>query len=214
MVYITPLQCRAARAILNISRNDLADVSGVAASTIGAFETEASQPRGAMVTQLKLALEAQGISFLDEDGVRLRSDDVRVYEGAAIHRQLLDEIYHDLKDTGGEILIKGLAEQKWQAPDDAAFLNTHLDRLMKAGITERLLIAQSDTIYVAPRHWYRKIPDKYFTPHTQWIYGHKVAIITWGDIERLVILDSPAFALAETKLFDCLWHETAELVEA
>ncbi|MEM8833346.1 MAG: hypothetical protein AAGB32_02280, partial [Pseudomonadota bacterium] len=151
--------------------------------------------------------------FIDTDGVRLRKDTIRSYEGKEIHRRLLDEIYHDLKDEGGEILIKGLTEEKWVSPDNEAFLKNHLDRLLKAGITERLLVSEKDQTFVAPRHWYRKIPSEYFSLHTQWIFNNKVATVTWGDVEKLIIIESPSFFNAETKTFNCIWDNVAQPLE-
>ena len=212
MQIISPLQCRGARAILNFSRADLSEISKVASATIGAFETETSETRANMISQLRLALESVGIEFLDTDGVRLRQDAIRSYEGVEIHRRLLDEIYHDMKDSGGEILIKGLTEKKWGSADSEAFLKNHLDRLMKANITERILVSDEDDVYVAPKHWYRKIPAKYFSLHTTWVFKDKVAMVTWGDVEKLIIIKSSTLFVSETKTFNCLWNEVAETV--
>ena len=213
MNIITPLQCRAARAILNLSRADLAEISKVAAATIGSFETEATESRANIISQLRLALESVGIEFLDSDGVRLRRDSIRTYEGVAINRRLLDEIYQDMKDEGGEILIMNLTEQKWSKGDDESFLNNHLERLKKANITERILCSEDDNNFVAPKHWYRQIPSKYFSTQTKWIFKDKVAMVTWGDVEKLIIIESPTLFISETKTFNCLWHEVAKTVD-
>ena len=212
MKIISPLQCRGARAILNLSRADLADLSGVAAATIGTFETESAETRANIISRLRTALEGAGAEFLDTDGVRLKGDTIRTYEGKNIHRLLLDEIYHDLKDIGGEILLKGLTEKKWDDSDGSSFLKHHLDRLIKANITERILVSDQDDVYVAPKHWYRKIPGKYFSLHTQWIFNNKVAMVTWGDVEKLIIIESPNLFNAETRSFNCIWDNVAEIV--
>jgi transcriptional regulator with XRE-family HTH domain len=213
MRIISPLQCRGARAILNLSRSELAELSGVAAATIGTFETESAETRANIISRLRTALESAGAEFLDTDGVKMKGDTIRTYEGKNVHRLLLDEIYHDLKETGGEILLKGLTEKKWDEGDSEAFLKNHLDRLIKANITERILVSEEDTVYVAPKHWYRKIPAKYFSLHTQWIFNNKVAMVTWGDSEKLIIIESPNLFNSETRSFNCIWDNVAEPVE-
>jgi transcriptional regulator with XRE-family HTH domain len=206
MKIITPSQCRAARALLNdMKRSDLAELSGVSVGTIGGFETEKSEPRVTAVQQLRLALESAGAEFIDTDGVCARRDHVRTFEGRSAHRRLLDEIYQDTKEIGGEILIKGVDETRWASGDDEAFLSHHIDRLTKAGVTERLLISESHPIIVSHKHWYRRLPDQYFAPHTQWIFAGKVAMVTWGDVEKVIIIESRALFDAAVREFHCIW---------
>ncbi len=213
MKVITPIQCRAARALLDLSRGDLAELSGVAVGTIGAFETDSVESRAQVIATLRLALEAAGAEFIDTDGVRLRRDQIRTFEGVNAHRQLLDEVYQDLKDRGGEILIKGLDERRWEMGDDAAFLQHHIKRLTKVGVTERLLVSDKFPLAVTHKHWYRKIPEQYFSPHTQWIFANKVAMVTWGDVEKVIVIESAALCDAATREFNCIWDNVGQTLD-
>ncbi|MFT6675923.1 MAG: transcriptional regulator with XRE-family HTH domain [Sulfitobacter sp.] len=69
-------QCRAARAILGITQQDLADASNVNKRTIMDFESGKRTPVPATITTLRLALESAGAVFIPENGggagVRLR----------------------------------------------------------------------------------------------------------------------------------------------
>jgi transcriptional regulator with XRE-family HTH domain len=73
---ITSPQCRAARALLQWSRDRLSAESGVHANTITSFELEQRQPIRANLAALTGALEAAGVEFIPENGggagVRLR----------------------------------------------------------------------------------------------------------------------------------------------
>lgn len=60
-------QSRAARALLNWSRERLADASGVALRTIVDFERGARSPQRSTLAAIKLALEAAGVGFTDGD---------------------------------------------------------------------------------------------------------------------------------------------------
>lgn len=64
---ITAAQCRAARALLGISQEDLADLSEVSSATIKDFERGARQPIRRTLSDLKRALESRGILFLEDD---------------------------------------------------------------------------------------------------------------------------------------------------
>jgi predicted transcriptional regulator len=73
---ITPAQCRAARALLDWTQQDLATAAGVGKVTVRQFELGSVEPRQATLTVMKMALEAAGVEFIDENGggagVRLR----------------------------------------------------------------------------------------------------------------------------------------------
>lgn len=73
---ISPAQCRAARGLLNWSREQLAEASFVAIRTIVDFERGARQPRVATVASLGSTFETAGVAFIPESkiqgaGVRL-----------------------------------------------------------------------------------------------------------------------------------------------
>src|SRR5215813_6549637 len=73
---ITPSQCRAARALLNWSQQDLAEHAQVGVVTIHQLEAGTSQPRRATLDVIRRAFERAGVVFIDENGggpgVRLR----------------------------------------------------------------------------------------------------------------------------------------------
>lgn len=213
MKLLTPAQCRAARGLLDWSQPDLAKQSGLHVQTISNFEADTGTPTKTTLEKFSTAFERHGIEFIGVDGVRLKQDVIRKYEGENLGEYILDEIYNDLKDTGGEILLKGVVERKWyDTKKQQDFVENHIKRLQDANITERILIADDDDYYIAPKSWYRKMPKKYFTFYTQWIFNDKVAMMSWGETEKLIIIESPDLAFAERKTFDCLWNEVAKKV--
>lgn len=67
---LTPAQCRAARALLDWTRDDLAAASGANASAIGNYERGDTDPRGSTLVKMELALTGAGIVLI-ENGVQL-----------------------------------------------------------------------------------------------------------------------------------------------
>jgi predicted transcriptional regulator len=66
MTIMTPAQCRAARAMLDISREDIAAASGVSFATIRRHEQDLRPPvQPHMVRKIKMALEERGAVFID-----------------------------------------------------------------------------------------------------------------------------------------------------
>src|SRR3712207_1715991 len=76
-VELASAQCRAARALLNWSQDQLEAAAKVARKTIADFEREARQPHPRTLAAIRAALEAAGVEFTDGDapGVRLRKAD-------------------------------------------------------------------------------------------------------------------------------------------
>lgn len=202
---LTPDQCRAARALLNITQGELAETSGLSAQAVGGFESGTAEPRAATLRTLRETLERAGVEFGPDDGVKRRTDAMLVWKGKDANRRMLEDIFRTLKDTGGEVLIAGLKEVTPDRADDYAFLKWHLDRLQAHGITERILISEDDPNLVAPAHWYRQLPQEYFSAATYQLYGDKLAMIAWGDEQRIILIENRLFARAFAKLFNFAW---------
>ena len=62
---MTPEQCRAARAWLNLSQDALAKAASVGVSTVRDFEAGRREPTRNNLTAMRAALEAAGIAFVD-----------------------------------------------------------------------------------------------------------------------------------------------------
>jgi transcriptional regulator with XRE-family HTH domain len=71
---LTPSQCRAARALIDWSQQQLADASHVGSATIRNFESDRSSPQHSTLAALQRALEDAGVEFTNggQPGVRTR----------------------------------------------------------------------------------------------------------------------------------------------
>ncbi|ESY92253.1 DNA-binding protein [Mesorhizobium sp. LNHC229A00] len=73
---VSPAQCRAGRALIGWSQDQLASASKVAKATIANFEAAKRTPYDRTLADIQAALEAAGIIFIIENGegagVRLR----------------------------------------------------------------------------------------------------------------------------------------------
>ena len=71
---MTPAQCRAARALIDMTQAELAGAAIVPPTLVADYEAGSVTPRAADVEALRRALERAGVEFIDGDqaGVRLR----------------------------------------------------------------------------------------------------------------------------------------------
>lgn len=77
MLPMSPAQCRAARAILNITQPDLAKLAALGLSTVVDFEKSRRAVTAESTAAIRAALEAAGVEFIAENGggagVRMRN---------------------------------------------------------------------------------------------------------------------------------------------
>lgn len=82
---MTPAQCRAARALIDMTQLELAEASGLGLSTIVEFEKQHHAATNASEVVIQSTLEAAGIDFIAENGggagVRLRKPNGKRDEG-------------------------------------------------------------------------------------------------------------------------------------
>jgi DNA-binding transcriptional regulator YiaG len=69
---MTPGQCRAARALLDITQSQLARAASLGLSTVVDFEKERRVVSEEAVRAMRIALQRAGIEFSDGDGEGLR----------------------------------------------------------------------------------------------------------------------------------------------
>ncbi len=205
---ITTAQIRGARGILNWSQSDLSERTGISATSLGSIESGNSVPRAHTLEKIKNSFESAGIEFLEADGVRKKEDIITTIYGKDALSKLLDDIYMTLFETGGEVLIFGLEEKQ---PDDTAEykkIKSHLDRITKVNITERIILKKGDSNLLAPERYYRWVDADYFSPYPFIIYKNKLALLNWED-NKILIIDSAVFSGTFKKVFDFVWNNAS-----
>ena len=200
-------QIRAARALLNWSRDDLANYAGVSVPALARAEAGESQLRNSSILKIVTALEKAGVEFMPNFGVRMRNDLILKLEGDDANSQLLEDVFQTLAGRpGSTVYIAGVKEEKSISDLDLENLKKHISRLSNAGISEKLLIEEGDHNLIAPKDYYRVIPKAFFENVPIQVYGDKIAFIEWGPPKQIIVVQNKGFAKALAKLIDFAWN--------
>ena len=200
-------QIRAARALLNWTQSDLARAAAMATSSVKNIESESSSARRETLAQIHSAFDDNGIEFMPGTGVRLKDDIVAVHDGRRATAALLDSIYtHVQAAPEREVCITGLDEAFSVDTDGEQMLTSHIDRLARAGVRERILLCEGDTRFLNAPECYRWLPRAYFTRNAPiYVYGDCIASHSGSLRRRTIIIEARPLAQHMRMIFSLLW---------
>lgn len=209
---ITTAQIRGARGILNWSQQDLAQRTGISATSIGSIENGQTTPRESTITTIRKTLETAGIEFIGMDGVRQRSGDVIIFHGRTGFWDFYEDIYETAKQEPGEILVSNADErlfEKWIDPENFA---KHVNRMRETrGVSYKILVKEGDSHLVATPDYaeYRWMPKDQFNSMVPfYVYGKKLAILLFSAEPTVILLKYPAVAEAYRVQFAGIWKNS------
>lgn len=215
---ITTAQIRGARGILNWSQTDLAERTGISATSIGSIENGQSTPRETTLNAIRGAFERNGIEFLSLDGVRLESNYVKTLSGKQGFSDFLDDVYQTALSHGSienpvEIFLSNVVHKNWIKWMGHEKWKNHTRRMVehKDIIDVRIIVQQGDWDFPAEAYsQYKWIPKEIFNDKSFYSYHDKLAFLNFrGDNVEVMIIRHPDFAEGYRNLFRIMWNHVA-----
>ena len=209
-------QCKAARALLDWDLETLSKRSGINIGTISAFERSASNPKSETIYALRKALEEGGVELLPDGGVRPRQNRVLTLQGREGFAEFRSDVLHDAQMGPLDVCVSNVDEaqfDKWGAGkvNDAYF--SAMEQVQ--GLSFRILVKEKDINLTASKYAdYRWLPAHLFGEISFYVYGNKVAIISFkkDDFNAFVICHDE-IADFYRKDFDRLWGQAYEVTQ-
>jgi transcriptional regulator with XRE-family HTH domain len=192
---LTPDQLRAARALLNISQDDLAKESGVAVTSIRQFELGTTTNLQQKTENALLAFLAEKIEFIGARGVALREADHLVLEGETVIAQMFEDIQAHLsgQEDGEALFLYGDTPCSLQSK-----IVDYCLILKKDGFSYRSISqGKNEAAFV------RVIPANFTPLPLQVVYGASVAQMISAN--RILLVRSPMLAEGLKQTFEMLW---------
>jgi transcriptional regulator with XRE-family HTH domain len=204
---ITTAQIRGARGILNWSQSDLAERTGISATSIGSIENGQSTPRTNTLNTIQRTFEDAGIEFIGREGMRVRTGNVRVYSGRDGFKRFFDLVFETVRRDGGEILVSNVEERKFQkwAGDSA---EEHMKRMTSVqNLHMKVLLREGDYDFASSDYAeYRWLPKNLFTSVPFYAFSDALAIMLLDNEPTIVVLQYTAVAEAYRIQFAAMWE--------
>ena len=205
---ITGRQIRAARALLDISQDELANAAGLTKQGISKIEDGSVQPRGGTIADIIRVFNERGIDFTENQGVRLKPTGVDIYDGAEAFDDFYDFLYDHLKQNGGEVCLsiydEDLPAKHRKNPE---LHRSRMKKLIDRGdVTFKILATKSDFIahgYVQ----FKWLPQQQPTPTGFYAFGDCLALLSFVNPRSpyIVLIKSGPIAEAYRQGFGIAW---------
>lgn len=210
---ITTAQIRGARGILNWSQGDLAQRTGISATSIGSIENGQTTPRQSTLDTIRSTFERNGIEFLGLEGVRVQSDYVQTFSGTEGFRHFMDLLYETAKTVGGEIVLFNAKPENWYKWLGEDWFKAHSQRMSELGdkVNVKITSKYGEDLFISKDFAeYRWFPEELFSDRALYAYGDNLAFVNFEDDSvSVIILKQPDFARAFRVLFNIAWQDVA-----
>lgn len=198
----------AARGMLGWSQKELSRRTNITPEAINRIERgEVENPRLSTIQAIQEVFEAEGIEFIEQSGIRLRSQVVREFTGEDRYLKMLDDAFYTLK-KGEELLV--VCSDDRVSP---SAINDSYRRLRNAGVGMRQIVEDGNTYLMGGLDEYRYLPKKYFHNNATIIYGDKVGVVISGQ-EKVLIVRDKELAASLRNLFNFMWSATKKPAES
>ncbi|MCK5374866.1 MAG: helix-turn-helix transcriptional regulator [Alphaproteobacteria bacterium] len=215
---ITIEQIRAARALIGWNQDELAEHAGLSQTGIARIENGVNQPNSSTVKKIIHAFDMHDIEFLGESGVKKRTNEVRILEGNQGFRDFMDDVYmvtkSTKKDQFNEICVSNVDERNWIRWMEREKYNEHAKRMaaLPNNYSFKIFIQEKDDFFLANDFAeYKSLPSNYFTDHSFYVYGDRLALIDFGDKVNVNIINNPRWAKSFRRLFNYAWDKTPKI---
>lgn len=208
----SPAQIRAALAILRWEYRQLSVVSKVALDTISRICREEHNGTDRILSKLGLALERQGLEFIDGDGVRRISQDIETFVGKERFYDFEQFMYDHLSRFGGDVCVSAQNEKLFREyrKDFEAYKRNMKELVDSERITFRVLATESH--FKSDWAQYRWQPAQSSSPTAFYAFGDCLALVSFDHepAPYVVLIKSGPFADAYRNNFETSWANAKE----
>lgn len=209
---ITGRQIRAARALIDMSQDELAQAAGLTPQGLRKIESGDVQPREGTMADIVRVFNERGLEFTDNNGVKFSPKDIQVLEGSDGFLKFYEIVFSYISQHGGDICVSGVDERLFSKYRPNA--ERHRDQMSaltakRKDIIMRILIQEGDYNFSASNYaTYRWQKRQYFSPTSFYVFGDMLALISFSHEPppQVILIKSSSFAQAYRHSFNLAWN--------
>jgi len=206
-------QIRAARALIDMSQDELAKAAGLTPQAIRKIEAGDVQPREGTIADIVRVFHERRLEFTDNQGVRFRPEDVEVLNGEAGLTKFFDKVYEHAR-LAGVVIRQNSIEEKLFDRYGPSITRIHRERMAplvqaRNDIFVRAILLEGDMNFVCTNYAdYRWHPKELPTPVPYYIFGDNIGIFTFETDAppKIIFISSPTITKAYSTQFDLTWN--------
>jgi transcriptional regulator with XRE-family HTH domain len=212
---LTPRQIRAARALLGWEAIELGKRTDLSPKTIANIEAGRTQAQAGSLERIAKAFMDGGVEFTTNQGVRLKSSDVEIYEGPERFEDFTNFVFEQIKTRGGHICLSVTDERLFSKYRT----NTveHYERmqdLSDRGVIKsfRILAHKSNFASKYTYNTYKWQPEDTVAPTAFYTFADYLALISFEHTTPPYVLLVQSAPLADSyrRAFDIAWTAAKE----
>lgn len=215
-VILTSEQLRAARALVNVTQQEVAKRSGISRNAINNFERGQVVPRLDTLRVLRQTMELYGVEFEGSNGLRKVTErfDVDRYVGPDYLNRLIAEQRREIMEGRCDSIYVTNINNSRINPDDLKNVTGDWHEFRRKNkIDERLLVREGNLFFIQPREEYRFLPSEVAGEVPSLIFGDVLAIIVWGEPVKLMFVRNASIAETYRRQFLAQWELARQVTE-
>ena len=206
-------QISAALALLSKNQTDLAEGVGMDRASINRVLTGETNPKEQTIRRIYRYLEDHGVEFLEQDGVRRRREDVKIYEGVDGWKLFSDDRYQTALNSNQDFLSCGGIQDFFTTAAGPTYQEFHATRMKS--IEHFKIRALRPMSYSQPNIAgyveYRAVPDDQFPKASFYVYGGKLALLRFEPSLRIYVIQDREVSDSYRALFEGIWTNARPL---
>jgi DNA-binding XRE family transcriptional regulator len=211
---ITAAQLRAARGLIDWTRNELAKAANISPETVKNIEHGIFRPQEQTAEAIVRTFAAHGVEFTDSEGVKKTSQAITTFEGYEGFKSFMDDLHRtaltESSLNGEKPICVCNVDNNLFKKFLGDYTDLHVERMAKIdGLNIRMLATKPEEYKTLSSKYMdcRYIPEEQSLPF--YVYGDNFAIINFA-VERnaphITVIHSAVVARAYRGQFDVMWN--------
>ena len=201
---ITAGQLRAARALLDLSQQELAAKIGLHINALIRWERGTSRPHARTNQRMLALLVEMSITLLPGDGVARASNmwKIHTYEGIGFLRDVFEDTVAHVGFRGEALVVS--SNEDLVIRNDPEMMERYFEVFKKLQSRERVIVPTSNKRLLSASTLYRFLPTEQVGDISWLVYGDRFAMYNLQS-RQSVIIECAAYAKTQRLHFETLW---------